>query len=328
MRVLVAYASRHGATAEIAEAIGDELRTMGIDAEVHSVSEPLDVLSFDAVILGSAVYNRKWLRSAVRFGKRHAAELNERHVWLFHSGEVGSTTTHRVFEGTKDSWRRFGTRGDTGFFGRLRPEDVGLFSRRQARRAAGPGYMFGDWRNFDSIRRWARAVGTDLQRPPAAALEGESLPAGFGELARSLSQVHRAAAGPLARGGPSVSSGRPAGLAPSRATTGRRAGTVVTEEDLDSDVFLDSGESVFVHLMESPEYGFRWAVATMDPAVLYLRTDSYVEDPDPNQVGGVLRNFEFVASRRGKCKLKLKLWDESIGDESIEDEFSITVHVH
>jgi hypothetical protein len=42
MRVLVAVASRHGATREIAEAIGRTLRERGLDAQVRDVEEAGD----------------------------------------------------------------------------------------------------------------------------------------------------------------------------------------------------------------------------------------------------------------------------------------------
>jgi len=71
-RVLVSTASKHGATAEIAEEIGRTLRETlqerggsGDDVvEVHPVEEVSSVDNYDAVVLGSAVYAGHWLEGA------------------------------------------------------------------------------------------------------------------------------------------------------------------------------------------------------------------------------------------------------------------------
>ena len=54
-RVLVAYATKHGATAEIAEAIADELRHAGHEADCLGAGEVTGLDSYDAAIIGSAV---------------------------------------------------------------------------------------------------------------------------------------------------------------------------------------------------------------------------------------------------------------------------------
>ena len=326
------YATKHGATAEIAQAIGEELQEMGFDTEVHPVKEAYDVGSFDAVILGSAIYNRKWLREAMRFGKRHAAELREKPVWLFGSGPIGTAATRKSFEGSEspsDLERRFWAQESVMFSGRLRPGDVGWLARRRARKAAGPGNMFGDWRNLEGVRMWARDIGTGLQEARAASPKGESLLVGFRELVRrSLPPLRVPKASP-AGGERAVPDPRPRAPAPSRVGTGSPAGreTVLTDRDMDPSVDLRTGESLVVRLMETPETGFRWAIDTVDPAVLYLRRDDLVKDPDPNVIEGTLRHFEFIASRPGKCKLVLKLWDESIGEESIEEQYTVAVRI-
>ncbi len=55
-RVLVAYASERGSTAEIAEAIGERLRRSGIGADVRPAGEVRDLAPYGSVVLGSAVY--------------------------------------------------------------------------------------------------------------------------------------------------------------------------------------------------------------------------------------------------------------------------------
>ncbi len=53
-RVLVAYGTKHGATAGIAEQIGKTLREDGLDAVVLPAGDVHDVRAYDAVVLGGA----------------------------------------------------------------------------------------------------------------------------------------------------------------------------------------------------------------------------------------------------------------------------------
>ncbi|MBN2409836.1 MAG: flavodoxin, partial [Candidatus Aminicenantes bacterium] len=56
VRVLVAYGTKHGATAEIAERIGRLLRQAGLSVDVHPAARVADITPYKAIILGSAVY--------------------------------------------------------------------------------------------------------------------------------------------------------------------------------------------------------------------------------------------------------------------------------
>ena len=66
MTVLVAAASKYGATAEIAEAIGRGLRETGVAADVRPVEQVGDLSGYTEVVLGSAVYVGRWLEPARR----------------------------------------------------------------------------------------------------------------------------------------------------------------------------------------------------------------------------------------------------------------------
>jgi menaquinone-dependent protoporphyrinogen oxidase len=96
MKVLVSAASRHGSTAEIADFIGrtlgETLRTRHLDVEidVRPAEQVTDVDSYDAVVLGSALYMGHWLDPARRLARSQAATLADRAVWLFSSGPVGN----------------------------------------------------------------------------------------------------------------------------------------------------------------------------------------------------------------------------------------------
>ncbi len=170
MRVLVTYATKNGATAGIAQAIGEELGKLGLGVEVRPVNEVRDLRGYDAVLLGSAIYFGKWRKEALRFGERHAGELRGRPVWLFDSGPLNASPDegkNEPVEAADELARAIGARARVTFGGRLMREDAGGFTRRLM--DSGKAGSYGDFRNFDRIRSWARGIGEDLRRAVAVA---------------------------------------------------------------------------------------------------------------------------------------------------------------
>jgi len=73
--ILVAYATRYGSTAEVAEAIGDELRKTGVEVDVQPIDDIQGLSRYQAVIIGSPIYMGKWLPEAQVFVERHQQYL-------------------------------------------------------------------------------------------------------------------------------------------------------------------------------------------------------------------------------------------------------------
>jgi menaquinone-dependent protoporphyrinogen oxidase len=73
--ILVAYATKHGSTREVAEVIATALRDEGHDAEVVAAADVRAFDDYDAVVLGGALYMGRWHREAVRFLKRYRKAL-------------------------------------------------------------------------------------------------------------------------------------------------------------------------------------------------------------------------------------------------------------
>ena len=90
MRVLVAYASRYGATQGIAERIAATLRQQGIEATVEGAERAGDPAGYDAAVIGSAAYYFHWMKPAAKFVRSNAESLASRPVWLFSSGPLGT----------------------------------------------------------------------------------------------------------------------------------------------------------------------------------------------------------------------------------------------
>ena len=70
MRVLIAFGSKRGGTAGLADMIGDALREVGFETVVSPASGIYDLTEFDAVIVASALYANRWHRDARRFVRR------------------------------------------------------------------------------------------------------------------------------------------------------------------------------------------------------------------------------------------------------------------
>ena len=163
MRILVAYATKEGSTAGIAETIGDELTKRGLQAEVREVRQVRNVTPYDAVVLGSALYIFRWRREALRFGKRHARELRARPVWLFGSGPLDRSAEEKEIPPVKGAAKLMallGARGHATFGGKLVPTSPGFVARKMIESG-----NTGDFRNFDQIRGWARGIAEELRGP-------------------------------------------------------------------------------------------------------------------------------------------------------------------
>ena len=89
MRVLVAYASKYGATQGIAERIAAQLNIKGLAAEARPVISNPDVIGYDAFVIGSAAFYGKWQKEVHEFVQRHQSVLASHPTWFFSSGPVG-----------------------------------------------------------------------------------------------------------------------------------------------------------------------------------------------------------------------------------------------
>ncbi len=83
MKILVAYASAHGTTGEIATFISNTLEVYGADVTHAAVETIEDVKDYDAFILGSAIHEGIWLRSMMLFIDKFEAELAQKPVYFF-----------------------------------------------------------------------------------------------------------------------------------------------------------------------------------------------------------------------------------------------------
>jgi len=169
---LVAYATRHGATAEIAEALAEALRRAehGTDVRPADYVETLD--GYDAIIVGSAVYYGHWLDPASDLAERFAAQLPALPVWLFSSGPLGPPE-HVVPEGdcvdVGSIAESVGAVDHRTFAGRLDRSDLSFREKAVVAALKPPE---GDFRDWDAIARYGAEIAAWLSERGTHAADG------------------------------------------------------------------------------------------------------------------------------------------------------------
>jgi menaquinone-dependent protoporphyrinogen oxidase len=162
MKVLVSAASRHGATADIAKAIGETLAAAGLEVTVLPPDAVTSLDGFAGVVLGSGVYLGHWMEPARHLVERHGADLAARPVWLFSSGPIGDPPTPEEDPADlAEMMAATGARSHRVFAGLVDPGQLGLGEKVLLEAVRTPA---GDYRPWDEIRAWAREIAEELAR--------------------------------------------------------------------------------------------------------------------------------------------------------------------
>ena len=189
-RALIVYASRHGATAGIAERIGEVLRSNAVDAVVLPATENLDQRDFDAYVVGSGVYMGSWLKDGIEYLERNVETLKTRPTWLFSSGPIPNSSKEVPLD--EDPYGgALGPADGPGSGGRKRIERVAeligvrdhkilqgaydpndppkAISERLARMMPAVKSILpeGDFRQWDVIDAWATEIADAIAEPVA-----------------------------------------------------------------------------------------------------------------------------------------------------------------
>jgi menaquinone-dependent protoporphyrinogen oxidase len=165
--ILVAYASKHGMTEGIAEKIGEALRQSGWQADVLPVEHVKEPAKYTAFVLGSAVYIAMWRKEMVKFLQRNESLLSERPVWIFSSGPMGEGNPDQLAQG----WRfpeaqrslieRIKPRETVIFHGAIDIKKMSFLEKWVLKNVKAPA---GDYRDWEAITSWARAIAGELKK--------------------------------------------------------------------------------------------------------------------------------------------------------------------
>lgn len=168
-KVLVAYGSKYGSTAEIAEKIGETLRQAGLLADVSPVGKVGDLSTYNAFVIGSGVYIGLWRKDAVKFVLSNEKTLAEKPVWIFSSGPTGQDDDAFMNDANlpkklKDVAARIKPRDIVIFKGAVESERMSGFDKWIIKKveASKEVTTLGDFRQWDVITAWANKIAAAL----------------------------------------------------------------------------------------------------------------------------------------------------------------------
>jgi menaquinone-dependent protoporphyrinogen oxidase len=166
-RVLIAYGSKYGSTAEIAEKLGETLRKEGLLADVMPAGKARDLPGYQAFVIGSAAYIGGWRKEVVDFLRSNEKLLSEQPVWIFSSGPASKGDPVELVQG----WRypkslapvieRIKPRDATVFQGLINASRMNFIEKWMMNRTKTP---IGDFRDWDAIARWAAGIAAVLKK--------------------------------------------------------------------------------------------------------------------------------------------------------------------
>nr|MCW2728599.1 hypothetical protein [Aeromicrobium sp.] len=177
--VLVAAASRHGSTTEIAARIEQTLRqhlSPPWQVEVADLADLRAIDDADALVLGSAVYLGHWLRPAVK-ALDQVKDTPLLDLWLFSTGPVSDEPAENARVIAADELVESGSaREHMVFAGSLQSSRLAWWERLVVRVV---GASSGDRRNWTAVDDWATSIAAQLMAstaPTAPTAPTEPLP--------------------------------------------------------------------------------------------------------------------------------------------------------
>jgi menaquinone-dependent protoporphyrinogen oxidase len=156
-RILVAYASRKGSTAEIAQAIGKELVSAGHTVDVIEMKTVTTVEGYTAVIIGAPVYMGKVEKDVPGFVTKHCDHLSSIPVAAFAVG-IAPVAPHiepveKVLEDLTKAVSPIQPVAATVFAGKLDPDKMSFIERQMTSLMK---VRTGDFRDWNAIAAWAK----------------------------------------------------------------------------------------------------------------------------------------------------------------------------
>jgi len=164
MNILVAYASKHGSTQEVAETVASELAAeYSTVIDVQPAADIQDIDEYDAVVLGGALYMGRLHADARHFLSTHRRALANRPFAVFAmgpqtSGDADIAASRRQLDRALERVPELAPVSVAIFGGVLKPSELHFpFNRMDPV----------DARDWDAIRDWATALPRSLsERAP------------------------------------------------------------------------------------------------------------------------------------------------------------------
>lgn len=162
-RLLIAYATKSGATAEIADAMGQTLQAAGFTVDVLPVQQVLSLTGYSAAVVGSAVRVGKWLPQALAFLRAHQEDFRHIPTAIF--------TVHALWVGDDEESQRnraaytnpvreiVSPVTEAFFAGRIELSRLSFMERLMTRAVKA---VEADRRDWEAIAAWAESLSRAL----------------------------------------------------------------------------------------------------------------------------------------------------------------------
>ena len=158
-KVLVTYATKYGATAEIAGQVARTLTDAGLDTDLIPAMEVGKVDDYDAIIIGSPVYMGKILVEAREFCKQYKPYLEGKWIAFFVDGislcKKDEKSRESMVSAIDDMLQYIVIEEKAAFGGKL---DFSLLSEADMQIASMVKAPEGDFSNPEEIRTWAMEI--------------------------------------------------------------------------------------------------------------------------------------------------------------------------
>ena len=167
-KVLVAYATRYGSTAEVAEAVAERLGEQGLAVDVKPVKAVRSCDGYDAVVFGAPFYLGSMLKEGRKFLEKQRAALEDRPIAIFALGPTSAAAD--LQEASKQLDKALAKMpwltpvAATMFMGKYDPAKLRLADRVVVAPPASPlhGLPARDDRDWDAIGAWTDGVAAAL----------------------------------------------------------------------------------------------------------------------------------------------------------------------
>jgi menaquinone-dependent protoporphyrinogen oxidase len=156
-RILVAYTSPNGSTAEIAQAVAEELKAAGCTADIAELNRVTTLSGYDGIVVGAPLYMGNLVKDVAKFVGRFREPLASLPVASFAVGltpiseRVGNVD--HAMECLHNALSPVKPVGTILFAGKLDPAKLGFIQRKMMEIGNVPS---GDFRDWNLIAAWAR----------------------------------------------------------------------------------------------------------------------------------------------------------------------------
>jgi menaquinone-dependent protoporphyrinogen oxidase len=160
--ILVAYATSHGSTQEIANVIAETLRSNGLTVELRTLRSVQSLEGYRGLVIGAPLYMFRWHNDARSFIKKYQKTLNSLPVAVFAGGPFGEQSSPQDWQEVSDKFNQ-----ELASFTGFKPCTVEIMGGK-----FDPSHLHFPWnwvpalrsmpasdlRDWDKIRAWASGL--------------------------------------------------------------------------------------------------------------------------------------------------------------------------